>query len=73
MALIVFDPWAPAHKGQLFLFTIGNYLRIEELSATIGVNPEQRKREELASLCKGGQHGVGALIQPGARSVSVKV
>lgn len=38
MALIVFDPWAPAREGQLFLFTIAYYLRIEELSAAIGIN-----------------------------------
>jgi hypothetical protein len=40
MALIVFDPWAPAREGQLFLFTIAYYLRIEELGAAIGVNTE---------------------------------
>jgi hypothetical protein len=45
MALIVFDPWAPSCEGQLFLFTIGNDLCIEELSATIGVNTEERERE----------------------------
>ncbi len=40
MALIVFNPWATVREGQLFLFTIGNDLCIEELSATIGINTE---------------------------------
>src|SRR2546422_3454205 len=58
MALVIFDPWAPACKSQLFLFTIRDQLRIEKFRAAIGVNAQQGKRKELASLRKRGQHGV---------------
>jgi len=65
MALVIFDPWAPACKGQLFLFTIRDQLLIEKFRATIGVNAQEGEREKGASLCKGGQHCVGAFFQQG--------
>ena len=49
-ALIVLYPWAPVHKSEVFLPTIREHLLIKELRAAIGVDAQQGKRQELASL-----------------------
>ncbi len=63
MGLIIFDPRAPTRKGQLVLFTIRDHVLIEELRAAIGVNAQEGKREERASLRKRLQHGGSTLLQ----------
>ena len=62
MALIVFDPWAPPCEGQLFLFTIANHLRIEELSAAIGVNPGGQGNGKRVQACARAASTASALL-----------
>ena len=40
---------SPSGKGDLLLFTIGYHDLIDELSAVIGINSQNRKGEECAS------------------------
>ena len=64
-ALISFLIGPPSGKGDLFLFTIGYHDLIDELSAVIGINPQNGKREELACPLEGSQHRLLAPMQEG--------
>src|SRR5258708_3321555 len=64
-ALISFLIGSPTGKGDLFLFTIGDQDLIDELSAVIGINPQQGKREELPCALKGSYDRLLAAMQEG--------
>ena len=64
-ALIVFQMRASPRERNLFLFTIGDQHFIDEFSTVIGINPQDRKREERACALEGSQHRLLAPVQKG--------
>jgi hypothetical protein len=62
-ALVTFLVGPPAGKGDVFMFTIGYYDLIDELSPVVGINPEHGKRDERACSLEGGQHRLLAPVQ----------
>ena len=63
--LISFQIRPSSREGDLFLFTIGDHDLIDELSAVIGINPQNRKREQRACALEGSQHRLLAPMQEG--------
>ena len=51
--LIVFQVWASACERQVFLFAIGDQHFIDELATVVGIDPQNRKREERACASEG--------------------
>jgi hypothetical protein len=53
----------PSGKGDMFLFTIRYKYLIDELSAVISINPQDRKREQRLCALEGCQHGLPTAVQ----------
>ena len=64
-ALISFLIGSASGKGDLLLFTIRDHDLIDELSTVIGINPQNRKREQGACALESSQHRLLAAAAPG--------
>ena len=56
---------ASPREGDLFLFAVGNYYIIDEFSAVIGINPQDRKWEQRLHSLEGRQDRLLAPMQEG--------
>jgi hypothetical protein len=63
MVLIIFDPWAPTCKRQVFACAVGQQAFVDELTPVVGIDSQQRKRKEYAGLLQCHQHRVGTFIE----------
>ncbi len=52
-------------ERHLFLFTIGDHHFIDELSTVVGIDAEDRKREQRVCALEGRQHRLSTTIQEG--------